>query len=684
MRNVFQPLTQRAPIWLEVIQHGFIVTLPVVILGAFALTLLQMLVWFAPHLQLSALASITSSIQQGVYGFMALILVLSISFRLAKHYHHKFQLNYDPMVVSLLSMVCLAAMVGLDYGTEFYLHLGVTAVAKALFCAVIFTELFVWFYRYRAIRISYLNQIISNDLHTAIRSLFPAIIAPAVLLIIYALMSESIKAISYWFPLFMGEIDPETGLSAWQSIKFILVNQLSWFVGVHGSSIVEIHKDLMFSGDASVVYSRQYINMFAHIGGAGGTLGLVIALLVSKRNSNRQLGRYALLPSMFNINELIIFGLPIIFNRFLLLPFVLVPLITAGLFRFCFEMEWIQWQGDAIIWSTPVLLGGYLSTGQWNGVLLQIICVAISFALYWPCLKLHEKHQAQQEAKKYQEMLTKLNEESDLAGVYQSQTPLAQFCRMLLNDLNVAMESRQLELHYQPKVNSDLKVVGAEALLRWRHERLGSISPALIVQLAEISGDIHRLGRWVVDQCMQDVKVLDKAGLNNVKVALNVSPIQLNDPSFFTTLIETAEQYQIDPSHLEIEITEGQQIELTEVVLTGIQNLSTAGFSIAVDDFGMGYTSLRYLKTFPVNTLKIDGSIVRDVMNSSVVQEIISSMSSLSHSMNVELVAEWVETEAQLKRLTTLGCDQFQGKHMSMPVPLAEFASYCAHQGVEK
>lgn len=684
MQNPLQPLIKRAPTWLEAIQHGFIVTLPVVILGAFALTLLQMLTWFAPDLQSSALAEITSSMQQAVYGFMALILVLSISYRLAKHYQHQCSLNYDPMVVSLLAMVSLAAMVSLDYGAAFYLHLGVTAVAKALFCAVIFTELFVWFYRHRAIQISYLNQTISSDLHTAIRSMLPAIVTPAVLLVLYALLSESITYVSFWFPLLMGELDPDTGLSTWQSIKFILVNQLSWFVGIHGSSIIEMHNDVLFSEDPTIVYSRQYINMFAHIGGAGGTLGLVLALLMSKKNSNKQLGRYALLPSLFNINELIIFGLPIIFNRFLLLPFVLVPLMTAGLFRIFYELNWVQWLGDATVWSTPVLLGGYLSTGQWQGVILQIICVAVSFSVYWPFLKLYEEHQTKQEAKKYQAMLTKLNEENDLTGVYHSQTPLARFCRLLLNDLNVAIEKQQLELHYQPKVNHHLKVVGAEALLRWRHDRLGSISPALIVQLAEISGDIKHLGNWVVNQCMRDVKTLDKAGLMSVKIALNASPIQLNDPEFFNTLINTAQKYGIDPSHLEIEITEGQQIELTEVVLNGIQRLSSAGFSIAVDDFGMGYTSLRYLKTFPINTLKIDGSIVKDVMSSSVVQEIISSMSSLSHSMNVELVAEWVETEPQLKQLSKLGCDQFQGKFMSMPVPLEEFASYCAHQGIEK
>lgn len=670
-------------IWLQSIQLGFITTLPVVILGALALTVLQLLTWISPASGFEGIRNICEMLQQACYGLMALTLVLSISHRLAKYYQYTYQLNFDPLIVAVLSMLTLVAMVHQDYGNQMFNHLGVMAIAKGLFCSIIFTELYVYIFNKRIFNFSYLKESVGSSLQTAISSIWPAILAPIIVLTLYSFIADAISQFSYWFPVFIGEVDVEKGLSLWQTIKLLLVNQLSWFVGIHGSSIIEMHADILFLNDMSRVYSRQYINMFVHIGGAGCTFGLVLALFFSKVRSSRQLGRYAFLPSIFNINELLIFGLPIIFNRFLLFPFLFIPILTACLFRIAFELDWVQWSGEADTWSTPILIGGYLATGQWQGVALQFVFILLSAAIYHPFLVRYENYRDEEDHEKQLEMLNTLNNELDLTSIYESKSEIGRFSRLLLNDFKAAISKDELNLFYQPKVNAAGRVVGAEALLRWEHERFGFINPGVIVDLSELDGSIHDLGYWVIKRCLSDKLALNKAGLKGLKIALNISPCQFEKDNFFDELISLVERTSIPPSSLELEITEGKKINLDDRVLIGLQRLSMHGFTIAVDDFGMGYTSLRYLKSFPVNTLKIDGSIVKDVNSSKMVREIIGSMGKLAHSMGVTLVAEWVETDAQMYSLLELGCDEFQGYLMSPPIPLQEFTHYCGITGVD-
>jgi len=509
-------------------------------------------------------------------------------------------------------------------------------------------------------------------------------LAPLLFLFGYRLAADGLHFVTALLPWFMGEIDPQNGLTLWQSSKLILINQLSWFVGVHGSSILEAYPEFLLPDRTDLVYAKQFIELYAHIGGAGGTLGLVLALIVARHRQHRRLGFYSLVPALFNINELIIFGLPIIFNRYFLIPFLCVPMLTSGLARFVYEWQWLHWQGEAVVWSTPVGLGGFLATGQWQGALFQLMCVAISFAIYQPFLALFQKQQVLEGEKVGQALLDELANHKDMAPLVTEQTRLGRFARTLVEDLKQDILNDRFDVHYQPKVNARKRVVGAEALFRWQHPRLGWISPAILIPLAESHGLIHVLGQEVLTRALRDLRLFHIAGMNQFKLAVNVSPIQLSHPRFIEQFQQRIERSGVDPKQVEIEITEGSEIELSDYVLSGLKKLSDSGISIAVDDFGMGYTSLRYLKSLPVNTLKIDGSIIRDVLTSAVVQDIVHSMTQLANNMQVTVVAEWVETNDQFEKLVDLGCDQYQGKLMSMPLSVNEFVRYCGLKGMDK
>lgn len=226
-----------------------------------------------------------------------------------------------------------------------------------------------------------------------------------------------------------------------------------------------------------------------------------------------------------------------------------------------------------------------------------------------------------------------------------------------------------LELHYQPQCRiDDGRIVGVEALLRWTHPELGSISPARIVPLAEESGLIIALGEWVLDEACRQAARWSAEGVS-VKMAVNVSVHELRRPDFARWALATLARHGLAPAQIELEVTETAVMDTLEVALDNLNALSEAGVSIALDDFGTGYSSLAYLKTLPVRKLKIDRSFVADLADGSNGGHIVQSLVSLARSLDLTVIAEGVETEAQRSLLAGFGCEQAQGWlfHRALP-----------------
>jgi len=677
-------LKQRAHYWLEAIQHGFVLTLPVVMLGALALTLLQIPQYFAESFISETLLQASKWVWQGSYGIMALTLVMAISYRLTVSYQNEFKLVINPLTVALLALVTLVAILHIDYASPSETRFGVLSVAKAIVCALVFSECFLFLYQHRFIHFTFLHNEVDDNMHLAIRAMFPAIVVPFFMILMYGYFLADLQLVNSVLPFLIGPVTDASGLGYWQSSILILVNQLLWFVGIHGSAMIEVSADAIFMQGEGVLYSRQFIDIYAHMGGAGCTLGLIVALLFSKKSDNRQLAKYAILPGIFNINELLIFGLPIVFNRYLLLPFILAPILTMTLARIAMEGGLLSMDGINTGWSTPILLSGYLSGGNISGALVQLLGVVVSALLYRPFILRYDAALEKRDLAKVKSMVTTMmHPEFDMALALTQRNALGQFSRRLSKDMLQQLNDEHFEMHYQPKMSVQQKVSSVEALVRWRHPLFGDLPPALFVNLAEASGGIYPLGDWVLERCLRDMTHLQKAAMPALKVAINVSPKQLHQTYFFKNFQQTVAKYRVPKHLIELEITEGQQLMLSDELLAGINELSRAGFSIALDDFGMGYMSLRYLKSFHVDTIKLDGSIITDVTKSAAVRDIIRSMGSLSCSMGVKLVAEWVETQEQFELLQELGCNQFQGAHFSMPLGLHELVSFCTKYEIE-
>ena len=244
------------------------------------------------------------------------------------------------------------------------------------------------------------------------------------------------------------------------------------------------------------------------------------------------------------------------------------------------------------------------------------------------------------------------------------------------SELHTALEVGQFELFYQPKI--DLKtrqVVGAESLIRWRHPERGLVSPGEFIPVLETSGLMFRVGAWVIEEACRTIKKLLDDGLwaQGMKMSVNISPRQFRQRNFVEAIESTLNQVDIPDNCLDLEITEGVVIDSVEETIETMSQLNRLGISLSLDDFGTGYSSISYLKRLPVDTLKVDYSFVRDIVidrNDRVLVETIITMGKL---LDLQVVAEGVETVEQLEILDKFGCHECQGFYFSPPLPIAEF-----------
>jgi len=247
----------------------------------------------------------------------------------------------------------------------------------------------------------------------------------------------------------------------------------------------------------------------------------------------------------------------------------------------------------------------------------------------------------------------------------------------LENRLGRGLRRREFTLHYQPQVDTGRwRITGAEALIRWDHPELGSIPPADFIPFAEKSGLIVPIGEWVLRAACTQLKKWHAEGFPRLTLAINASARQFQESASADMLVQILEETGLDPSCLELELTESLLMGNSEQVIKSLSKLKDIGVKLAIDDFGTGFSSFEYLRRLPLDILKIDQSFVRDA--SSHGTALISSIISLADKLRLRVIAEGVETEEQLTLLRKLGCDNMQGYFFGKPIPGEQFKGVLA------
>ena len=242
----------------------------------------------------------------------------------------------------------------------------------------------------------------------------------------------------------------------------------------------------------------------------------------------------------------------------------------------------------------------------------------------------------------------------------------------LEHDLREAISKGEIVVYYQPKFDSDKNIIGAEALIRWKHSELGMISPAKFIPIAEQSMLIVEIGRWVLEQTCELIKSFTNLGIEPVPISVNISGVEFDRPDIVANVAEILKRTRVNPDFIEIELTENVAIGNREACIERMHQLKALGLRLAMDDFGTGFSSLSYLQDLPLDVLKIDQHFIRELDTGINSQAIVRAILALADGLHMQVIAEGVETESQLTFLQDHQCKFFQGFLFSRPIPAAE------------
>lgn len=532
-----------------------------------------------------------------------------------------------------------------------------------------------------------------QNLRNAIHSIFPMIFTLVVVALGNSILLQISRKENFYDLLIslIAVLFGHLGIGVAGSLVYMTLNDLLWFFGIHGSDvIVGISKMLNNSSmeqnlaatqgsQAGVeIITTSFANSFVMIGGCGATLCLLLALsLFSRRKGIRSLTKISVIPMLFNINEIMVFGLPIIFNVFFLIPFLLVPVICFFISYFALHTGLVPLAVNDIPWTTPVFISGYLATGSVRGVLLQIVNLAVGTAIYAPFVKLYDKKKMELSQSDY-ELMVETFQESEAAGkqipIMDSSLSFGWMAKALAADLEYAFGHGELKLFYQPQYNEEDECIGVEALLRWHHGSLGWIYPPLIFRIAEEVGIREKLEEWVIEKGIEDAETLqNKYSGKRIKVSINVTGTSIQEKRFEDYLEKMAVLHDIRSLNICLEITEQDALLLDDTLRERFRHLQELGYALAVDDFSMGSTSIRYLTGSHFELVKLDGSLVKGILDNPRCCEIIASIIHLSDSLGVEVLAEYVSDAQIREKLLEVGCHLYQGWYYSPAIPLEEF-----------
>jgi lactose/cellobiose-specific phosphotransferase system IIC component len=670
----------RPALWLGVVRDSFVTLMPLTFFGLGAV-LLQNLPWDTYQ---SAMTSLGGSawherlnlVVLATHGVMGLALAPLIAVHLFRRLPPVSVDGTDvpPTMAALSALINFMLFVfSQPISNESF---GRNAMLKGIVVGIASAELLRQMMRVRWLALTHLPYDTESNFYFGIRLTSPVMASGLVMLAAVAL-SERLPSLPHNALAPFVAWAQAHGVATWLlSVVAAALNQIMWFTGVNGGNVLDLYATDLFAqagaAYASGLAPRALFNAFVLLGGSGATWGLIVAiLLVVKQGPQRRIAQMSIVPAFFNINELLMYGLPIVLNSIFLIPFICVPLVLCLLTIATVESGWLTLHPVSMLWTTPPLVSGWMLTDSWRGAFMQLIEIGLSTALYLPFVRKAEADRKTREAEAARVIMQIiLGNASARKSLIQRRDEVGRMARGLLSDLcdGLSHGCQTLSLVYQPKHDREGTVVGVEALLRWHHARYGAISPLIAVTLAEDSKEIHRVGAWVINEACACKARWNAAGHRQLTMAINLSPIQLTDPDLPARVRKALRMHGLEPVEIELEITESAEIPEGQVVEETLRQLAEAGVRLSMDDFGMGHSSLLYMQRFPVSSIKLDGSLTRAVQTNGTTADVIRTITALGRLLNVKVVAEFVETAAQRCALIELGCDIFQGYFHSAPL----------------
>lgn len=675
---------------IRVIRAGLLNMIPILTIGAFALTVYSFpvasYITFIKTFAGGFIYGFFHAVYNATFGLLSVYMAVSFSYSYCSLKEPDKKINIWCILSALIAFLMLDGITAEGFSIA---SLGAVSVFLAMVTSIAASAVYLEVHRRFALRresFSYgadsrLNHTVAAIIPTVIIIILSAAAAFLVKLTGRANMNELISdALNGLFS--GGSSSFGTGLG------FVFSSSILWFFGIHGGNCLQGVSDTLFvpllqsniqalaaGGEATEILCKPFFDCFILMGGCGSSICLLFAILLFSRDRNmRDIAKTSSFHMVFNINELMVFGLPIVFNPVMLIPFILVPILQYIIAYAATYLGLVPVITSAVEWSTPVLVGGYLATGSAAGSLLQLFNIAVGVAVYAPFVRIMGSIRKKRNLDNYKAFTQycRANEEqlrsarlSELNGDY------GMVAKALILDLKKAVDSGEYRLFYQPQYNYAGDCIGVEALLRWKHPEYGTVDPPLAVRLAKEGEFLEELEKGILAKTMEDrERLLERFG-SNIRISVNVTGHTVSCEAYWSFLKQLYLQGRLKYEQLCIEITEQDALSFDSRLLKHVREMRECGVTFAIDDFSAGQTSIRYLEEELFDLIKLDGSLVQGMTVNPRCSEIIASIAQLAGSLHIGVLAEFVETEEMKELLHRAGCDNYQGYLFSPPVDIS-------------
>lgn len=662
----------------QAVREGLVMCIPLLILGSIALVLKTFPI---PSYQAflygdtgKVLLYLLELMSNNIFNILSLVLIVSIS------YIYGELKEEEPTTCIIMAIVALCAYIIYAVGNgEFSIDIFTISWLFTSMCvASASSVLFIWVKKFKGKEGKKYIPWVDMRVCIAIEAIIPStviIITFSILnyLAICWLGSPNLQEIF----LYVTREILESFEGGWvAAVVYVFFLQLFWFFGMHGGNLLDStareHFEvglttnmnvLASGGEPGIIFTKTFLDVFVFMGGCGSLLCLIIAILL-KGKSTRRIGKLSMVSTLFNINEVLVLGMPIVLNPVMFIPFILTPIVLTTTSCIALRLGWVPMTIQSISWVTPVFISGIMATHSWTGAALQLVNLIIGICIYIPFVEKLERRQ-QKGIKLGIKAITKnikaLEEDGQEMVHSHGRGHFLSMRKHMINDLKRAIHTHTLEVHYQPQHNVRGELIGVEGLLRWKHYTGEFIYPPLIIDLAREGNLIDDLGRLVIEQACKDLEIFKSITGKSIKMSINIAIEQLNNPTLADEIKVFLEKYHILPNELGIELTEQVALRPTTAIKSLLSRLRANGVQILMDDFGMGHSSISYLQSIKFDVVKLDGSLVKEILHNKRSRDIVESIVKLSKRMEFNIIAEYVENEEQKEALEKLGCKIYQG-----------------------
>ncbi|HFQ5298094.1 TPA: PTS sugar transporter subunit IIC/EAL domain-containing protein [Vibrio vulnificus] len=659
---------------LQAIREGMIWLIPCLMLSAFALFFASMGEFVGGGR--SGWINALYDVHNAIASFFPYLMTATISYVLAMQW----KLARPPMaLLSIIFLLIVGHVVPADDTLKMF-HI-VIAIVTPLYAIPILAHL-LHVPQLRITNSDSGGKLVKESLNLVLPALLTAFIVVAINYLIFSMFSfgDGLKLVQ----LDYANEPYEFG------IAFAAMNSLLWFLGVHGYyallPLVELlqqasslnYSTFVAGGEGHYAMNLSMMGTFVFIGGSGATLSLVVAMLLFAKQKSLKLIAIASIPiGLINVNEILLFGLPIILNPRMFLPFFLTPAVHVVTTLLAIEIGVINVPSASVPFNAPIIINAWLATsGDWGGVLLQLFNIAVGVVIYYPSVRNLNRLYSNREIKIdfLDTVYVRRREEADTLkddpiATANDRARRAQEVEQRLEHIG----SKEFCLEYQPQVSHQTgRVVGCEALIRAIEPDGTLVYPGTFLPWLEEAGLMKDVDLWVLKTVAKDIQEWNRIGLY-VPVSINLTPAFLADQECMDKL-----EYILAPvaSQVHIEITEETLLVDEQVLARSFNLLHQLGVAVYIDDFGTGFSSLSYLNRFEVDAIKVDRSFVLALDNEKG-KKVFMSLLSVAEQLGLEVVIEGVESQQQLNHIPAKEHISIQGWYYSRSLQHNSFTQYC-------